>query len=114
MIEGVAVRVVDIRYYSVDKNNYIGYGYKVDPNPDDKYEWFMEGLLYKYTAKPARVIALPCAASEPVQQPRRRGRLPKGIASFWDARYKRRCRDEELNKLREKLRSLNRYDRWWY
>ena len=67
----------------------------------------MEELLYKYIMEPASIIALPGAAKEPVQQPRRYGRFPKSIASLWDARRERWHRDEDLKKLRDKLRAIN-------
>lgn len=105
VVDHACVKVVDIRYDNDD--GYIGYVYKVDPNLDDKYSWFVEKLIYKYIAKPASVISLPSAALEPVRQTRGPGRLPKSIASFWDAEYKRIRRNEELSKLREKLRSLS-------
>jgi hypothetical protein len=107
VVHRACVEVVDIRYDKGDQYNSKGYAYKVNPNLDERYNWFAEELLYKYTAKPASIIPLLCAATEPVQQPRRRGRLPKNIASVWVARYKRRCQDEELSKLREVLRDLN-------
>lgn len=100
VVDSVCVKVVDIRY---DK----GYVYKIDPSPDLNHDWRVENRLYKYVEKLASVIVLPGAALEPVQQQRRPGRLPKAIASFWDAKYKRGCRDDELKKLREKLRQLN-------
>lgn len=104
LADAMRVTIVDIWYYNDSRD----YGYKIAPNPDEVYEWFGEDYLTKYITKAAPVIALPSAPSKPVQQPRRRGRLPKGIASFWDAQYARRCRDRKLNELRVALRQKNR------
>lgn len=99
------VKVVEIKYNNDD--DYVGYAYMVDSNLSDQYNWFAEKLLYKYTTNPASIIELSSAAPEPVQQTRGPGRLPKSIASFWDAQQKSRLRDKKLKELREKLRSLN-------
>ena len=63
------------------------------------------------SALPENVTWLPTAQAEPVQQLPRRGRFPKSIGRYWDARYKQllaqyeeRQRQAEVNKLDEE---------WW-
>lgn len=63
------------------------------------------------SAIPANVTWLPTAQAEPVKQQPRRGRFPKVIGRYWDAKDKRWAR--ELQEARRKAEIERLDEEWW-